>query len=121
MTDRDSADDELEALGRELRRLPTPQPPQALVFRVRSLARLELATQADERLNSFVLLFLLLFSWTVGLFSLVAVRFVTGEVLGTITGSTLQWSVAYFASAWVSGAAVLALLGFHVRKERTMA
>ena len=119
--ERENLDEELDALADRLRRLPTPRPPQELVSRVRSLARLELATQADERLNSFVLLFLLLFSWTVGLFSLVAVRFLTGEVLGTITGSTLQWSVAYFVSAWVSGAAVLALLGFHVRKERTMA
>lgn len=121
MTDSDSPDAELEALSHGLRRLPTPQPPQALVSRVRSLARLEIAGRADDRLNSFVLAFLLCFSWTVGLVSLFAVRLLTGEVLGSAMGSTFQWSVAYLGSAWVSGAAVLALLGFHVHKERTMA
>jgi hypothetical protein len=119
--ERENMDEGLEALGNALRRLPTPLPPPALVSRVRSLAHLELASRADERLNSLVLGFLLFFSWTVGLLSLVAVRFFTGEVLGSIAGSTLQWSVAYFVSAWISGAAVLALLGFHARKERTMA
>lgn len=121
MKDPENLDEELEALSRDLRRLPTPRPPEGLVSRVQSLGHLEIAGRADDRLNSFVLAFLLCFSWTVGLVSLFAVRLLTGEVLGSAMGSTFQWSVAYLGSAWVSGAAVLALLGFHVHKERTMA
>lgn len=109
MTERESPDEELEVLGLELRRLPTPMPPEALVSRVRRLAHLELAGRADERLDRRVLVSLLLFSWTVSLFPFVAVR------------PTLPWSVAYFVSAWISGAAMLVLLGFHVRKGRSLA
>ena len=122
MRERESLDEELEVLSLELRRLPTPMPPEALVSRVRRLAHLELAARADDRLNRLVLVFLLLFSWTVSLFALLAVRLLSGEsLLGSATGSMLSWSVAYFVSAWISGAAVLVLLDFHVRKERRLA
>jgi len=120
--ERESLDEELEVLSLELRRLPTPMPPEALVSRVRRLAHLELAARADDRLNRLVLVFLLLFSWTVSLFALLAVRLLSGEsLLGSATGSMPSWSVAYFVSAWISGAAVLVLLGLHVRKERRLA
>jgi hypothetical protein len=120
--ERESLDEELEVLSLELRRLPTPMPPEALVSRVRRLAHLELAARADERLNGLVLVCLLLFSWTVSLFAFLAVRLLSGEsLLGSATGSTLSWPVTYFVSAWISGAAVLVLLGFHVRKERRLA
>ena len=119
MREREQLDEELEALGLELRRLPTPMPPQALVSRVRRLAHLELAKRADERLSGLVLAFLLLFSWTVSLSTFLAVRLISGEsLLWSAPGSSLSWSVAYFVSAWISGATVLVLLGFHVRKER---
>jgi len=122
VTERDSLEEELEVLSLELRRLPTPMPPEAVVSRVRRLAHLELAGRADERLNHLVLVFLLVFSWTVSLFAFLAVRLVSGESLfGSATGPTLSWSVATFVSAWISGAAVLVLLGFHVRKERRLA
>ena len=122
MRERESLDEGLEVLSLELRRLPTPMPSEALVSRVRRLAHLELAARADDRLNRLVLVFLLLFSWTVSLFALLAVRLLSGEsLLGSATGSMLSWSVAYFVSAWISGAAVLVLLGFHVRKERRLA
>jgi hypothetical protein len=97
-------------------------PPEALVSRVRRLAHLELAGRADERLERRVLVFLLLFSWAVSVFAFLAVRLLSGEsLLGSATGSTLPWSVAYFVSAWISGAAMLVLLGFHVRKGRSLA
>jgi hypothetical protein len=122
--DGQSLDDELEALALELRRLPTPLPPEALVSRVRRLARLELAEQADERLNRLVLVFLLLFSWTVSLLGFLAVRLLRAQtiaLLGSVTGSTLSWSAAYFAATWLSGAAVLVLLGFYGRREGRLA
>lgn len=112
MKEQERLDEELDALGLELRRLPTPRPPAALVSRVRRLAHLELARRAEERLSRLVLAFLLLFSWTVSLVAFLAVRLLSGES---------SWSVAYFVSAWISGAAVLVLLGVHVRKERRLA
>jgi hypothetical protein len=122
MSDRDRPDEELEALGLALRRLPTPMPPQALVARVRGLAHLELAGQADERLNRLVLVLLLLFSWTASLFPVLAVRLLSLEgLLGIATGSTLSWPLAYVVIAWISGAAALLVLGVHVRKERRLA
>jgi hypothetical protein len=122
VSERERLDEELEVLSLELRRLPTPMPPEALVSRVRRLAHLELAGGADERLSRLVLVFLLVFSWTVSLFPFLVVRVLSGESLrGSAMGSTLSWSVAYFVSAWISGAAVMALLGFHVRKERRAA
>lgn len=61
-------------------------------------------------------------SWTLSLFALLAVRLLSGESLfWSATRSTLSWSFAYFVSAWISGAAVLVLLGFHVRRERRRA
>jgi hypothetical protein len=110
---------ELEALGVELRRLPTPMPAEAVVWRVRRLAHLQLAERADERLSRMVLVSLLVFSWTVTLVSLLVVRLLSGGNL-TLLGGTAGPAL-YLLSTWISGAAVLVLLGFHVRKERSLA
>jgi hypothetical protein len=68
------------------------------------------------------MVFLLLFSWTVTLFTFFALRLLDGtNLLGSLTGSTLSWSAAYFVYAWISGAAILVLMGFHARKERRLA
>jgi hypothetical protein len=117
-------DGELEALALELRRLPTPMPPPALVFRVRQLAHRELAEQADERLSRLVVVFLLFFSWTVSFVTFLAVRLLRAETVDLLkiaTGSAFSWSAVYFAAAWISGAAVLVLLGFHRRREGRLA
>ena len=116
-------DDELETLGLALRRLPTPRPPDALVSRVRRLAHLRMEVRSGQKLDRPVIVFLLLFSWTVSLFTLLVVRFlrVLRFELVDPTAWTLSWSVAYFAYAWVLGAAALLLLGVYVRKERRLA
>ena len=124
MKDGERLDEELEALGLALRRLRTPMPPDALVSRVRRLAHLELAEQADEKLSGLVLAFVLFFSWTVTLLTFFAVRLVRGgtaELLGIGTGSAFSWSAAYFVAAWISGAAVIVLLGFQRRREGRLA
>ena len=124
MKERDYGDEELDALGQHLKRLPTPVPPEELVSRVRRLAHLELAGRADEKLNRLVLVFLLVFSWTVSLVAFFTVRLLGGEsleLIGAAAGSTFSWSLAYFAAAWISGGTILVLLGFHVRKERRLA
>ena len=118
--------EEMDSLGVELRRLPTPMPPPALVERVRRLAHLELAGRADEKLNRLVLVFLLIFSWTVALVGFLAVRVVasgTVSVMGlaALQGSSLSWSLGYLAAAWVSGALLFVILGLHQRKQRRIA
>ena len=102
-----SSDPELDALGRELRRLPTPLPSQALVSRVRRLGHLRLAEREAERGNRLVLGFLLLFSWACSLLVLFVVP--------------PAWAVAYLVATWISDAVVLVLLGAHVRKARRLA
>ena len=118
--------EDMDGLGAELRRLPTPMPPSALVDRVRRLAHLELAGRADEKLNRLVLVFLLVFSWTVALVGFLAVRVAaagTVSILGlaALQGSGLSWSVVYFAAAWISGASLFVILGLHYRKLRRVA
>jgi hypothetical protein len=122
--DGERLDEERDALGLALRRLPTPMPPEGLVSRVRRLGHLELAEQADETLSGLVLGFFLFFSWTVSLLTFFAVRFVregTAALLGIATGSALSWSAAYYVAAWVSGAAVIVLLGLYRRREGRLA
>ena len=122
MRQRESLDEELEVLSRELRRLPTPMAPEALASRVSRLAHLELAGRAEKRLDRLVLALLLLFAWTLTVFPFLAVRLLTGESLfGSATWSTLSWSATYLGSAWISAASMLVLLGLHVRKERRRA
>jgi hypothetical protein len=118
--------EDLDELAAELRRLPTPMPPPALVSRVRRLAHLELAGRADDKLNRLVLVFLLTFSWTVAFVGFFAVRVVaagTVSILGlaALQGSGISWSVVYFASVWVSGALLFVILGIQYRKQRRIA
>jgi hypothetical protein len=116
---RDALDPELEELALALRRLPTPMPSEAVVWRTRRLAQLELAERSDDRLDRLVLVSLLLFSWTVTLASLVVVRLLAGGGLALLGGAA--GPLLYLVAAWVSGAAVLVLVGLHVRKERSLA
>jgi hypothetical protein len=115
--------EEFDELASELRRLPTPMPPPELVERVRRLAHLELAGRADEKLNRLVLAFLLAFSWTLALLGFAAVRVLSAGTLSVLSeaavrGSNVSWTAAYFAAAWVSGAALFVIVGLHHRKLR---
>ena len=122
MSEGEKLDDELEALSFALQGLPTPMPPAALVARVRRMGHLELAGRADEKLELLVLGFVIFFAWTANVFGFAVVRLLTGDGLFQIaTGSLFPWSAGYFVSAWLSGAAVLILVGIHVRRERGLA
>jgi hypothetical protein len=122
VSERENLDEDLDALSLALQRLPTPMPPAALVARVRRLGHLDLAGRADEKLNGLVLGFVIFFVWTMHIFAFATVRLLSGESLLRIaTGSALSWSAGYFVTAWLSGAAVLILVGIHVRRERGLA
>ncbi len=115
--------DELEALQElagEVRKLPTPRPSAGLVESVRRQVHLELAGRADERLNQVLLVFLLLFSWTVTLAGYMVVRLLSGEPLAlwsSLSTTGLRWSVIYFGFAWFGGAAAVVLLGLNYRRS----
>jgi anti-sigma factor RsiW len=111
----------LRELTTELSRLPTPMPPAGLVERVRRAVHLDLAGRADERLNRMVLAFLLVFSWTLTLVGFAGVRLVTGarsDLFDWTHGAGITWSVAFFAFAWLAGAAALGLIGLHQRRSK---
>ena len=112
MKKNESLEEELAQLGQALGRLRAPRPPEALVARVRRRAHLELRARAEERQNVGALLALLLFSWAVSLVTFLAVRLLSGG------GS---WPIVYVLSTWVSGVALLLMLGMRARKERRLA
>ena len=73
-----------------------------------------------ERLNQVLLVFLLLFSWTVTLAGYMVVRLFTGEPLAlwrSLSTTGLRWSVIYFGVAWFGGAAAVVLLGLNYRRS----
>ena len=110
----------LQELASKVRNLPTPLAPAGLVERVRRQVHLELAGRADERLNQVLLVFLLLFSWTVTLAGYMVVRLFTGEPLAlwsSLSTTGLRWSVIYFGVAWFGGAAAVVLLGLNYRRS----
>jgi hypothetical protein len=120
--------EEMDELGAQLRRLPTPMPPAALVERVRRLAQLELAGHADERLNRLLLAFLLGFSWTVGLVGFLAVRVLAAGAVSALNLAVLETpfgalgsSIVYFVGVWATGVALFAVLGLHHRRKREVA
>lgn len=111
----------LQELTAGLRSLPTPQPSPAILARVRRTLALELAARSDERLNVVVVVFLLLFSWTVTLTGFVLFRLVTGEglsLVGALSSASLNWTLTYFGVAWLGGAAAVVALGVYARKRR---
>jgi anti-sigma factor RsiW len=111
----------LREMTTELSRLPTPMPRAGLVERVRRTVHLDLARRADERLDRLVLAFLLFFSWTVTLLGFAGVRLAMGardEVFAWTHGAGMTWSVAYFAFAWLAGAAALGLVGLYRHRSR---
>ena len=124
MTAREKVDEELEALSLELRRLPTPMPPAALVERVRRRGHLELADRAEEKVNRLVVGFVIFFAWTLNVFVFAAVRLLSGESLLRIATGSMSpwsWSAGYFVVVWLTGVAMLIVLGVHVRRERGLA
>lgn len=116
----------LQDLASELRRLPTPMPSAAIVEQVRRLVHLELAGEADERLSTLVVVFLLFFSWTVTWLSVAVARALSGGelglgLLGLASGQGLGWSLGYLATAWLGGGVVVVLLALSFRKSRRFA
>jgi anti-sigma factor RsiW len=113
-----------QSLAAGLRRLPTPQPPAGLVERTRARTAWQLAAEGEQRWNHGVLIFLVLFGWTLTLASWPVVRLVSGGLLGWLDpGFEHTWIglVGYTALVWVTGGVAAAMLALRRRRERRLA
>jgi anti-sigma factor RsiW len=116
--------DEWQFLTGGLRRLPTPQPPAALVEKTRARCEWQFAAAAEETWNRGVLIFLVLFAWTLTLASWPLVRLATGGLLSWVDpqfSHTWLAMLVYTSLAWVAGGAAAAMLGLRKRHERSLA
>lgn len=86
--------EEWRALGRGLKRLPTPQAPATLVERTRLQMQAHLAARKERVWNPWLLGFLVLFSWSLAL--------ATWPVVRILSAGALSWLEPSFRSAWVS-------------------
>ena len=106
-------------LAGALRRMPTPQPSPLVVERARAQAEAELAARAEERWNYQVLVFLLLFSWTVALASWPIVRLLSEGMFGWLNlQHTWLGLVAYTVLGWMGAAVAAGFLGWRQRAAR---
>jgi anti-sigma factor RsiW len=116
--------EEWQFLTGSLRRLPTPQPSAALVERTRSHCEWQFVATAEETWNRSVMIFLVLFAWTLALATWPVARLVTGGLLSWVDPHfSHTWLVllAYTSLAWVAGGAAAAMLGLRKRNERSLA
>ena len=81
-----------QSLTGALRRVPTPQPSRELIARVRAQAEWKLAEETERRRETRVMVFLLLFSWTVLL--------VTWPVMRLVGGGAISWLETSLGSLW---------------------
>jgi len=113
--------DDWQLLAGGLRRLPTPQPSSALIERTRARAEWQLATQAEHRWDQRMLIFLVLFGWTVAVASWPVVRLLSGGLLGWLEpgfGRTWIGLAGYTALLWLTGGIAAAMLALRHRRER---
>jgi len=116
--------EQLQGLANSLRRLPTPQPPAPLLERTRARVEWRLAEEAENRWNHRVLVFLILFAWTLTLASWPVVRLMSSGLLGWFDpgfGRTWLSLAVYTALLWLTGGVAAATLALRRRRERRIA
>jgi predicted anti-sigma-YlaC factor YlaD len=116
--------EQLQGLANSLRRLPTPQAPASLVERTRVRMEWQLAEEAENRWNYRVLVFLILFAWTLVLATWPVVRLLSNGMLGWFQpgfGRTWLSLAGYTVMLWVTGGVAAATLALRRRRERRIA
>lgn len=111
-------------MARELRRLPTPQPPAGLAQRAHLLAERKLTEESDYRWQRGVTIFVVAFAWALTIVSWPIVRLVTGGFLGLLDphlNRTWISFAAFTALVWLAGGSAAVLLSLHQRRERRVA
>jgi anti-sigma factor RsiW len=108
-------------LAGALRRLPTPQVAAGLIERTRAKVEAQFAAESERRWNRGVLIFLVMFAWTLTLASWPVARLLSGGLLAWLDpafGRTWLGLAGYTAMVWVSGAVAAATLALRRRLER---
>jgi len=126
---RDCADcatewDGWRALTGDLKRLPTPQAPAALVARTRMRILAQLSEANARRENLRILAFLELFAWTTTLLTWFLIRPLGSHVAGWLDLHFMHqwiWFAAYVGLGWLSAATAAILLGTRGRMARRTA
>lgn len=116
--------DDWQLLASGLKRLPTPQPPAALIERTRAQAELQIVAEAENRWNRRVIAFVILFAWTLTLASWPVVRLLSGNLLGWFDpafGRAWIGFAGLTALGWLGGGIAAAMLAVQQRRERRTA
>ena len=112
------------ALAGGLRRLPTPRPSAALVERTRARMVARLAAESERRWNVSMLVFAVLFAWTLTLAGWPIARLLTSGAAAWLDMSFRQaWLgyAAYTAVGWATAGVAAVILGLRHRTSRRMA
>ena len=116
--------EQFQGLANSLRRLPTPQAPASLVERTRVRMEWQLAEEAENRWNYRVLVFLILFAWTLVLATWPVVRLLSNGMLGWFEpgfGRTWLSLAGYTGLLWITGGVAAGTLALRRRRERRIA
>jgi len=112
------------AMAGGLRRLPTPRPRAEVVERTRALMVRQLAAEAERRWDLSLLVFAVLFAWTLTLAGWPIARLLSSGAAAWLDVSFRQaWLgyAAYTAFGWVTAGVAAAILGVRHRAVRRMA
>jgi len=112
------------ALAGGLRRLPTPRPSVGLVERTRTLVVQKLAAEAEQQWDLSLLVFAVLFAWTLTLAGWPITRLLTSGAAAWLDMSFRQaWLgyAAYTAVGWATAGVAAVILGLRHRTSRRMA
>ena len=115
--------DTWQSLTAGLRRLATPQPSAGLVERTRASAAFQLAAEGERRWNQGVILFVILFAWTLTSATWPVVRLISGGVMDWLQpgfGHTWMGLVGYTAMVWLTGGVAAGTLAMRRRRERRL-
>ena len=112
------------AMASGLRRLPTPRPRAEVIERARALMVRHLAAEAERRWDFSLLVFAVLFAWTLTLAGWPIARLLTSGAAAWLDVSFQQaWLgyAAYTAVGWVSAGVAGALVSLRHRAMRRAA
>lgn len=113
-----------QSLAAGLRRLPTPQPPAALIQRTKALAEARLEEEADARWQRNAMIFVVAFAWVLTIVSWPLVRVATQGLAELLNPRLNQTWISFAGSAtlvWLTGGVAAVMLSLRQRRERRLA
>ncbi len=113
-----------QGLAGSLRRMPTPQAPAALVERTLASIEAQWVVQAERRWNQQLMVFLVLFAWTITLATWPIVRLASRGVASWLDVPYARtWTdlVFYTVLVWLTAGVAAAVLAVRQRRERRLA